>query len=400
MERADIVIIGGGVVGCALAMELAANLPRASAQSVGGGSSCAPDIFVLEALPRIAMASSSRNSGVIHSGVYYTKDSLKAKLCVAGNPLTYEFCKAHGVPHRNTGKLVVATHAGEEHVLEELAAKGRANGVENMQIVDAAEIHRREPHIAGVAALWIPSTGIVASEELAKAYARVAKDHGANIVTSARVVSLEPDHEGVLVTCEIGGTENGGKLQREILHARCVVNCAGLYADEVAAMLGFVRYRIYPVRGEYCELIRGRSDLVRGLVYPLPHPEGMSLGVHLTRTLWDTVLLGPTARYVAEKDDYESGRLKIEDFVEMARPLLPEIRAEDLRLGYSGLRAKLVPPKDASGTEPATGAADFVITRDPNVRAAIHLIGMESPGLTSALAIARYVAPMVAETLH
>jgi glycerol-3-phosphate dehydrogenase len=392
MERADIVIIGGGVIGCALAMELATNSSRAANRT--------HDIFVLEELPRVAMASSSRNSGVIHSGVYYTKDSLKAKLCVAGNPLTYEFCAAHGVPYRNTGKLVVATHPGEEHVLEELKAKGEANGVERMQIVDAAEIRRLEPHVAGVAALWIPSTGIVASEELTKTYARVAKEHGANIVASARVIALEPDSEGVRVTCEIGSRENGDTPQHETLHARCVVNCAGLYADEVAAMLGFAKYRIYPVRGEYCELIRGRSDLVRGLVYPLPHPEGMSLGVHLTRTLWDTVLLGPTARYVAEKDDYESGRLKIENFVEMARPLLPEIHAEDLRLGYSGLRAKLVPPKDASGTEPATGAADFVITRDPNVRAAIHLIGMESPGLTSALAIARYVVPMVQETLN
>lgn len=367
------------------------------------------DIFLLERMPRVAMGASSRNSGVIHSGVYYKKDSLKARLCVLGNRLTYEFCAAHNVPHRNTGKLVVASHAGEEHVLEELMAKGRANGVENMQIIDAAEIRRREPHIAGAAALWIPSTGIVASEELVKAYARVAKEHGANIVTSARVTALEPDADGIRVTCEIGGSESVGangaaehsaQIQRETIHARCVVNCAGLYADEIAAMLGFSKYRIYPVRGEYCELIRSRSDLVRGLVYPLPHPEGMSLGVHLTRTLWDTVLVGPTARYVEEKDDYESHRLKIEDFVEMAKPMLPELRAEDLRLSYSGLRAKLVPPRDATRTEPAAGAADFVIMRDPNIRAAIQLIGIESPGLTSALAIARHVAPMVAETLQ
>ena len=164
-------------------------------------------------------------------------------------------------------------------------------------------------------------------------------------------------------------------------------------------MLGFSKYRIYPVRGEYCELIRSRSDLVRGLVYPLPHPEGMSLGVHLTKTLWDTVLVGPTARYVQEKDDYEKDRLPIEEFARMAQALLPELRVEDLRLAYSGLRAKLVPPRDPSGSEPGGGPADFVITRDPRVHAAIHLIGIESPGLTSALAIARYVAPMATETL-
>lgn len=402
-------------------MELAGGDPggpgssRPGSSTASRGASQKPlDIFLLERMPRVAMGASSRNSGVIHSGVYYAKSSLKATLCVLGNRLTYEFCAAHNVPHRNTGKLVVASHAGEEHVLEELMAKGRANGVENMQIINAAEIRRREPHVAGAAALWIPSTGIVASEELVKAYARVAKEHGANIVTSARVTALEPDADGIRVTCEIGSSansgtsgvagnrvaESGAPIQRETIHARCVVNCAGLYADEIAAMLGFSKYRIYPVRGEYCELIRSRSDLVRGLVYPLPHPEGMSLGVHLTRTLWDTVLVGPTARYVEEKDDYESHRLKIEDFVEMAKPMLPELRAEDLRLSYSGLRAKLVPPRDATGTEPAAGAADFVIMRDPNVRTAIQLIGIESPGLTSALAIARHVAPMVAETLQ
>ncbi len=378
------------MVGCALAMELASHPPKSFA------SGHAPDIFLLERNPRTGMGASSRNSGVIHSGIYYTPGSLKAKLCVAGNPLTYEFCKSHGVAHRNTGKLVVAAHHGEEHVLEELATKGRTNGVTGIEMIDRAAIHAREPHIAGVAALSIPSTGIVASEELVKAYARVATDHGANIVTRARVTSLESDGGGVRVTCEIGDEQ----IVRETIQARCVVNCAGLYADEIAAMLGFTKYRIYPVRGEYCELIRARANLVRGLVYPLPHPEGMSLGVHLTRTLWDTVLLGPTARYVSEKDDYESDRLKIEDFVEMARPLVPEIRAEDLRLGYSGLRAKLVPPRDASGKEPAAGAADFVITRDPKIAAAIHLIGIESPGLTSALAIARHVAPMVSETLQ
>jgi glycerol-3-phosphate dehydrogenase len=399
MEHAHIVIIGGGVVGCALAMELASHPPKLFA------AGHAPDIFLLERMPRTGMGASSRNSGVIHSGIYYTPGSLKARLCVAGNPLTHEFCKAHGVAHRNTGKLVVAAHHGEEHVLEELAAKGRTNGVTGIEMIDRAGVHAREPHIAGVAALSIPSTGIVASEELVKAYARVATEHGANIVTRARVTSLEPDRDGIRVSCEIGDAENAavqtqGSIERETIHARCVVNCAGLYADEIAAMLGFTKHRIYPVRGEYCELIRARADLVRGLVYPLPHPEGMSLGVHLTRTLWDTVLLGPTARYVSEKDDYESDRLKIEDFVEMAKPLVPEIRAEDLRLGYSGLRAKLVPPRDASGKEPAAGAADFVITRDPNVAAAIHLIGIESPGLTSALAIARHVAPIVAETLQ
>jgi L-2-hydroxyglutarate oxidase LhgO len=385
MERANIVIIGGGVVGCAVAYEL---------------SSRWPDVFLIERAPKLGMGASTRNSGVNHSGIYYEHDSLKARLCVEGNRLTHGFCSKHGVPYRRTGKLVVAANSGEVTKLEKLAERGRNNGVEGLQLIDRAAVHAREPHIAAAAALLVPSTGIISAEDLVKTYARLAVDRGAHILTHARVTSLEARSIGIEVGLEIAASEEGGNADAEKVEANCVINCAGLYADEVAAMLGFTRHRIYPVRGEYAELIRARSNLVNGLVYPLPHPEGMSLGVHLTRTLWDTVLLGPTARYVEEKDDYESNRISLEDFAESARTLLPELRTEDLRLGYSGLRAKLVPPRDPSGKEPAGGPADFVITHDPNVHSAIHLIGIESPGLTSALAIARYVSNLVGEVLH
>lgn len=385
MDSANIVIIGGGVIGCAVAYELAARHQ---------------DVFLLERAPKLGMGASTRNSGVIHSGIYYEHDSLKARLCVEGNRLMYEFCAAHGVPHKHCGKLVVATHEGEEHKLEELGAKGRQNGVEGLEIVDRAEIRAREPHIEARAALWVPSAGIVSAEDLVKTYARLATGRGAHILTHARVTSLASRGTGIEVGVEIAAAEEGGAPSRENIEARCVINCAGLYADEVAAMMGFTQYKIYPVRGEYAELLKSRADLVRGLVYPLPHPEGMSLGVHLTHTLWDTVLVGPTATYVQSKEDYERGRQGLEDFARSARVMLPELKAEDLRLSYSGLRAKLVPPRDASGKDPASGPADFVIVRDPKVSAAIHLIGMESPGLTSSLAIARHVVPMAGEVVN
>ena len=385
MERANIVIIGGGVVGCAVAYELA--LLHA-------------DVYLLEQAPKLGMGSSRRNSGVNHSGIYYEHGSLKARLCVEGNRLTREFCTKHGVPYRQSGKLVVAAHTNEITKLEALADRGRQNGVEGLEIIDRGAILSREPHIAAVAALSVPSAGIISAEDLVKAYARLAVDRGAHILTHARVTSLDPQTTGIEVTVEIASSEKGGVPSKETVATNCVINCAGLYADDVAAMLGFTQHRIYPVRGEYAELIRSRSDLVNGLVYPLPHPEGMSLGVHLTRTLWDTVLLGPTARYVEEKDDYEKNRISLEEFAESAKTLLPEIKTEDLRLGYSGLRAKLVPPRDPSGTEPAGGPADFVICHDPVVSSAIHLIGIESPGLTSALAIARLVSKLVDEVLN
>lgn len=369
MDRANIVIIGGGVVGCAIARAASAKWT---------------DVFLLEQMPKLGMGASSRNSGVIHSGLYYTPGSLKASLCVRGNKLTYEFCAAHGVSHRNTGKLVVATSHEQEPKLSELIERGRANGVEGLRIIDASAIRAYEPHIAGTAAIEVPSTGIVASEDLVKAYARIAVEQGADIVTHAKVEKIDVKTELVRLTSSAGEIET-----------RCLVNSAGLFADEVAALMGspMAKHRIYPVRGEYCEIVRARSDLVRGLVYPLPHPEGLSLGVHLTKTLWGGVLVGPTAHYITDKNDYESNRPPVEDFVRMAQPMLPEIRAEDLMPAYTGIRAKLAPPGSHHPT-------DFIIERDPQFPNVVQLIGLESPALTSAGAIAEHVMGLVSDILN
>ncbi len=386
LDRANVVIIGGGVVGCAIACELAAHTA---------------DVFLLEQLPRLGMATSTRNSGVLHSGIYYVPGSLKARLCLEGNRLSREFCVAHSVPHRDCGKIVVASHESEVVTLERLAENGRVNGVANLRLIGPSEIREREPHVTGVAALEVPSTSIVSAEELVKAYARVAASRGANILVDARVTALEPRSDSVVVSIEIGDQAHPARvvregdparIVREAVEARCVVNSAGLYADEVAALLGNTSYRIYPVRGEYAEVTRARADLVNALVYPLPHTDQLGLGVHLTRTLWDKVLVGPTARYVAEKNNYERDRLPLEEFLHSARVLVPELELRDMRLAYSGIRPKLVAPEEHR-------IADFIIARDAQWPRAIHLVGIESPGLTSAPAIARQVAALVAETL-
>ncbi len=375
MDRARILIVGGGVVGSAIARAVSARWS---------------DVFLLEALPRLAMGASSRNSGVIHSGLYYRPGSLKAKHCVRGNQLTYEFCAAHNVPHRNTGKIVVASSLGDERQLSELLETGRANGLQGLRLIDRAAIRAREPHVEGVQAIEVPSTGIVASEELVRAYARVAADRGAHVVTHAKVEKLEALSDGIRVVSSAGEIE-----------ARCVINSAGLFADEIAAMLGskMARHRIYPVRGEYCEIVRGKQDWVRGLVYPLPHADGLSLGTHLTKTLWGSVLVGPTARYIDDKNDYERNREPVEYFAGLTKLLLPGIEASDLTLAYSGIRAKLAPPPSLLPTPHASSMTDFIIERDPEFPRVVQLMGIESPGLTSAPAIADHVSELVAEIL-
>jgi glycerol-3-phosphate dehydrogenase len=398
MDEVNILIIGGGIVGCAIAAELSKQWQ---------------DLFVVERFPRVGMATSTRNSGVIHSGIYYSPGSLKARHCLEGNPLTFAFCEEHSVPYRRTGKLVVAANASEEAALEVLYKRGQKNGVEGLRLIGPAEIREREPHIAGVTALDVPSTGIVSAEELVRTYARVAVERGANIVTRAQAVSLEPTAKAIRIGIRVGdyldtqtktsrkqtAPEDPGALAvqdeiapQETIEARCVINAAGLYADEVASLIGNDSWKIYPVRGEYCEVRGPRRARINGLVYPLPHADGLSLGMHFTKTIWDTVLIGPTARYVKDKDDYERDRLTVADFAEGARILVPEITDGDLQLAYTGLRPKLVPPDQH-------GMADFVIERDARVPQMIHLVGMESPGLTAAPSVARQVAQMVGEIL-
>jgi glycerol-3-phosphate dehydrogenase len=374
MDQANVLIVGGGVVGCAIAEALSRKWP---------------DVFLVEQCPKLGMATSSRNSGVIHSGLYYPKNSWKAKLCVVGNPLTKEFCTRHGVPHRTTGKLVVAQDAREAGELEALKKRGEENGVEALRLIDAAEIRAKEPHIRGYAALEVPSTGICVAEELVHAYARVAEAQGANLVDHAKVTALEPKQDAIDVRLQIGDEEVSAE---ERIAARCVVNAAGLYADEVAGMLGPRPWTIYPVRGEYCEIRGPKAGWVRGLVYPMPHHDQLTLGVHFTTTMWGTTLVGPTAAYVNGKDNYERGRMEIAQFATDAKTLLPEIEEADLQLGYTGLRPKLKAPGEA-------GVADFVIEPDREVPRLIHLIGIESPGLTAASAIAEHVAELVSRVL-
>ena len=363
MEQIDVAVIGAGVVGLASALAIANR----------GRSVC-----ILEREARPGLGTSTHNSQVIHAGIYYPKDSLKALHCMNGARMLYEFCEQHKIPHRRSGKLIVARDEHEVQALEALLARATDNGVQGMEIVDQAFIREREPHLKNRVALYSPNTGMLNAEELVHTLARLCKEQDAFLLPGSPLEGADTDADGVVLRTPV-----------ESIGARTVVNAAGLYADEVSAMLGGREFQIYPCRGEYAELVPAKRDLVNALVYPLPHTHG--LGVHITKTVAGNVTFGPTVKYQDRKDDYESDRIPLEDFLEPARQLLPELRMEDLRLGGSGIRAKLHPP-DVS-------FSDFMIERDAVNPRVIQVAGIESPGLTSCLSIAEQVAGLVEETL-
>jgi L-2-hydroxyglutarate oxidase LhgO len=337
-------------------------------------------VALIERHARFGAETSTHNSGVIHAGLYYPEGSLKAELCVEGAGRLYAFCAAQRVPYDRCGKLVVAQSQAECGELERLQALGSANGARGLDIVDRKFVYQVEPHVAAAAALWSPNSGRVNTDALVNALVHEAERHQVALLRGRRLIAGQPTADGYEL-----------RLDGETLSCGVVVNAAGLDADTVSALLDGERFTIYPCRGEYAELKPSRRGWVNGLVYPLPHPSGHGLGVHLTKTTDGAVLLGPTIRYQTGKSDYEDDRQTLDAFLEPTQRLLPEATLDDLRPGGSGIRAKLHPPDEKF--------ADFLIRADARHPALIHAAGIDSPGLSSCLAIGARVARLAREAI-
>jgi L-2-hydroxyglutarate oxidase LhgO len=368
-------IIGAGVVGLAVAAEL---------------SDTQKGIVLLERNPAFGRETSSRNSEVIHAGIYYASGSRKARFCVEGNRLLYRLCEQRRIPHRRCGKLIVATEKDEEGILATIQAHARENGVEDLKMLSARQARAMEPHVKACAALFSPSTGIIHSHRLMRHYAARANKNGARFVPQTTVSRVEKQDDGryrVHVVYPDGQTDS--------FSSRRVINCAGLESDRIAESMGIdidrCGYRLHYWKGEYFGLDVPPGYL-RRLVYPVPQANHVGLGIHATIDLGDRVKLGPNATYLPDRElDYSVDPSARYAFFEAASRYLPGIGVDQLHPEMTGIRPKLQRPGDP--------ARDFIIEEESSrgLPGVINLIGIESPGLTASPAIARHVAALLAE---
>jgi len=371
MLETEVVVIGAGVVGMAVAAEL----------SRGGRS-----VLVLEREAGPGRITSSRNSGVIHAGIYYPPGSMKAEACVEGRDLIYARAKARGIGHRRTGKLIVAVDESELASLETIRARASAAGVD-LEMLDGPALSAREPNLRGVAALWSAESGVVDAHELIESFRAEARAHDADLAFQTWAVGLAPSANGLVVE-----TENA-RGERMDVHASWVINAAGLDADRVASLAGLdvdaLGYRLHPCKGEYFALGPDAPRTETALVYPVH--SGAGLGIHLTVDLGGRCMAGPDATFVDDVHDYDVDESKAGPFAESVARYLPGLRSEHLTPGYSGIRARLAGPGEPF--------RDFVV-EEASLHGAprlVNLLGIDSPGLTASPALARRVAALVVD---
>jgi L-2-hydroxyglutarate oxidase len=391
LKKHDFIVIGGGIVGLAVARELLLKKPGSS-------------VFVLEKEDGPGRHQSTHNSGVLHCGLYYKPGSLKARLAVRGIRLMADFCREHSVAHDICGKVVVATTEAEVERLRDLEIRGQQNGLEGLQLLDAAQLREIEPHAAGLAALRVPQEGIVDYQAVCDALVREIERLGGTFQKNARVTAIHDNLGGWVLETPAGDFE-----------ARYLINCAGLFSDRIAALAGTKNdIRIVPFRGEYFELAPEAQNLVRHLIYPVPDPAFPFLGVHFTRLIQGGIEAGPNAVLALAREGYrktdihpreaveilvfpglwnflrrypsmvwDEGRRSLSKplFAQSLQKLVPEIRSEHLSPGGAGVRAQAM-------TRDGTLLQDFHMVQPPR---ALHVINAPSPAATASLAIAEEI---------
>jgi len=364
LDEIDVAIIGAGVVGLATACEIAQR---------------EKEVFIFEKNRTFGLETSSRNSEVIHAGIYYPENSLKAKLCVEGKSLLYELCDKHNIAYKKSGKIIVAADENEINWLKELYEQGRKNGVDDLVLLSRTEVKKLEPNIEARAGLLSPSSGIFDTHTLLKFLYSQAREKGAEFVFGTEVIGIEK--EGTKYKVQIKDRDG---ISAFVAHV--VLNCAGLNSDQIARLIGIniakAGYKLHYCKGEYFSLDSKYRNLVSRLIYPIPEQVGH--GIHWRQALDGRVLLGPSAYYV-EAIDYAVDETHKQYFYNSAKRFLPFVELEDLAPESAGIRPKLQGPGD--------DFRDFVIAHEEKAGfpGLINLIGIESPGLTASLAIARYV---------
>jgi (S)-2-hydroxyglutarate dehydrogenase len=390
----DVIIVGGGIVGLAVALEISRRFPHLR-------------LLLLEKEDRVGRHQSGHNSGVIHSGIYYKPGSLKAKLCVAGAAAMVEFCREHRIPHSTCGKVIVATSQEELQPLEELRRRGEANGVPGVRLVGSAELRELEPNAAGLAALVVPSTSITDYAAVCDKYSELIAQRGGTIRTSAQVIGIKRGTNEIVAETRLGS-----------FSTTYFINCAGLFSDRISRMAGDEpEVMIAPFRGEYYDLIPERSTLVRALIYPVPDPRFPFLGVHFTRRISGRVDAGPDAVLAFRREGYRRTDFNLRDlasslafpgfwrmaakhwrsgldevhrsfskaaFVHALQRLVPEVREEDLVPGGSGVRAQAL-------KRDGTLVDDFQFVQSGKI---LHVLNVPSPAATASLLIGRAIVDM------
>lgn len=397
--RYNVIIIGGGAVGLGVALEITRRFPRQR-------------LLVLEKEDGVARHQSGHNSGVIHSGVYYKPGSLKAKLCVSGAAAMVEFCREHGIPHKVCGKVIVATRPEELPRLDDLRKRGEANGLTGLRLISPEELREIEPHARGLQALLVPSTGVTDYALVCQKYAQLITAAGGTVLPSAAATGIRRSASEIVVETPRGAFSTGS-----------LINCAGLHSDRISRMAGDEPgVMIVPFRGEYYDLVPERGALVRALIYPVPDPRFPFLGVHFTRRISGKVDAGPNAILALAREGYRHSDVNLGDladsiafsgfwrmafrhwrngiaewyrslskpaFVRALQRMLPEVQAQDLVAGGSGVRAQAL-KRDGALVD------DFQFVPSGRV---LHVLNVPSPAATASLVIGKAIVESASANL-